>query len=62
MCHSDAMRRYITLALVLSLLPAMAAAWAMREGDEPLSEAALRAALVGQVLITEAGDRFPVRP
>ncbi len=44
------MRRYITLALVLSLLPAMAAAWAMREGDEPLSKEALRAALVGQVL------------
>ena len=41
----------IVMTLVLVLLPALAAAWTTREGDQPLSKEALRDTLVGQVLV-----------
>ncbi|WP_296762681.1 hypothetical protein [Sediminimonas sp.] len=44
------MRKITMAAMVLALLPAMAAGWETRDGDVPLSKAALRDALVGQVL------------
>lgn len=45
------MRKTTMAAMALALLPAMAAGWETRDGDVPLSEAALRDALVGQVLV-----------